>query len=465
MRFIIVSVFALGSPRREREGTTTQARNSSMLRAAHLNSIRRMQTFASGERFLEANVELLRTRKEGLERAYTSFEHEHFEICAYHVREGEQEANEQLLADTEEVYFAVKAKLETRINELEPSHAASNQPGPAVVKVRLSDLETDKLPSFDGEYANWPAFKDAFLTDVDDNAELSNVQKLRRLQTAVKGGTAEQALGVWAVRAENYPLAWERLCAVYGDDYRAIQAHIKLLFGVPFSPRVSLTNMRAMANTLASSRRQLFMLSGGEQVADLILLFMMEDRLDPATREAWNMYRSAGTKPTIELFSQFLECKCNSLQGTEPELKRPKLDVVQSQAKPRLSSVPATASRDAGNNPFRRPWACRLCRGEHPLFRCAEFLAMDVSRRNETVVKFQICPNCLKSGHSVNQCQQQRSCPKCPGRQMHNSELCPSVERERAQRRSVLFCGNIEHPGAMTVGETARATRETQMNN
>lgn len=87
--------------------------------------------------------------------------------------------------------------------------------------IKVETTQPPQLGTFSGNPAEWPAFRDLFLSDVDSRA-IDPVAKLRYLQQACKGKAA-MTLGPWRPTAENYKPAWEMLVKAYDDSYHVIQ--------------------------------------------------------------------------------------------------------------------------------------------------------------------------------------------------------------------------------------------------
>lgn len=73
-----------------------------------------------------------------------------------------------------------------------------------------SILPQTKLPIFDGTLKNWISFRDTFVSLVQNNESLSNLQKFYYLRGLLKDYAARtiQSLGV---SEENYKLVWQSL--------------------------------------------------------------------------------------------------------------------------------------------------------------------------------------------------------------------------------------------------------------
>lgn len=416
------------------------------MRDVHLNAMYRAVRFVDSDELAGSDIETLRAKLDRLEESWKKFESEINWIMG-RVSAEEQENEEQCLIHGEGQYIRARAAMRSKISEIEKRDVCA--PAAQVVRVQLADLEAaDKLPDFDGDETQWAAFRDAFITDVDQNPNLSDIKKLRKLLGAVKGA-AERSLGPWAVRPENYKLAWKKLCSDFDDDYRAIRAHIKQLFALPFSTQVNLPNIRLMIDTLSTVKRQLQMLTGEGDVSEYMMIYMMEDRLDAATRDAWNYHRTVHTRPSLDDFIEFLGRKANSFIDYEPPFKRSRAEPPRNEAnrnKPSTSrGFTASSQREtAGANSFnRKRLSCRFCRGDHMLYHCKDFFALTLEKRKEFITKSQLCENCFRFGHANKACWSD-GCPKCSGNPKHNSRLCPLVEKERPQNRSVFICGSGE---------------------
>lgn len=66
------------------------------------------------------------------------------------------------------------------------------------------------LPTFDGEFREWPAFRDKFATLVDTRSNLSNIEKMYYLISCLKSVAAETVLGI-PVSSDNYQLVMSTL--------------------------------------------------------------------------------------------------------------------------------------------------------------------------------------------------------------------------------------------------------------
>lgn len=137
-------------------------------------------------------------------------------------------------------FYALAGKIEKIIN---PSIAsvnadASGNSTPSHMSAmtgctkRRVKLPAASLPKFDGRYENWLSFKNSFLAMIDTQTDLSDVEKLQYLKSALTGNAANK-LKILAIEGSNYEKAWELLKRSYEVKRILISRHISLLLNLP----------------------------------------------------------------------------------------------------------------------------------------------------------------------------------------------------------------------------------------
>lgn len=390
---------------------------------ALMASIQRMQIALQDEAAQALSQIQLQVRIQLLENTLNEFKLE-FNHWADELRPAETNEHDELRAVAETLYVNVMAELKTLLQRYDPTEesvrAVTPRSEPGVVRVHLADLTAAPALSFDGNFAQWAAFKDAFMEDVH-HADMSNTRRLRRLQGAVKGGAA-RALGTWPVRGESYEAAWNHLCSIYDNDFQSIRAHLQSIFELPAMPQPTYTGIRMLLDTVIDSRRQLLMLVDKTELGDYLLMHLLEERLDPKTKDQWEMNRPSDVRSTLADLLMYMERRASALAAgpNGAATKRPRRE---EKAAGERDKAPRTENL---NRPVSRHLPCRVCRGDHPLFKCPEFLALSMDSRMQHVNRFNLCQNCLKSGHLPANCYS-GPCTRCPGRPRHNSVLCPRL--------------------------------------
>ena len=83
-------------------------------------------------------------------------------------------------------------------------------------------------------------------------------------------------------------------------------------------------------------------------------------------------------------------------------------------------------------------YRCRVCRGIHPLRKCARFLKLSAEKRLRAVLINKYCANCLAHEHSTGDCRSGDRCKKCDRSHhtlLHMHEQVSSLSRSRARSR------------------------------
>ena len=120
--------------------------------------------------------------------------------------------DEGQMMDVEEEFSAFKINAENELLILKQFLAKFN-PTADHVSVTSTTGRNMKLPKltikpFDGNPLNWKTFQDTFLCTIDNNMDLSDVEKMSYLLNLVQGD-AEQTLKGFALTNDSYKIALE----------------------------------------------------------------------------------------------------------------------------------------------------------------------------------------------------------------------------------------------------------------
>lgn len=86
------------------------------------------------------------------------------------------------------------------------------------------------LPTYTGDYASWPAFRDLFTSLVIDNQALAPINRLHYLKSCISGEPLELISGLPMIGASFYA-AWGQLCDRYENKRLIISSYLDRLFG------------------------------------------------------------------------------------------------------------------------------------------------------------------------------------------------------------------------------------------
>lgn len=133
------------------------------------------------------------------------------------VRENEDESQqmeriemeeEEEEAAFEDSYFKIVSSAKRRLgqfSQLIDSTTVTVKEAATMLKTSVK-LPTITLPTFNGQYSQWMQFKDAFLSLIDNNPTLSEIQKLQYLRGTLKNEALQFIEGL-ETTAENYSTA------------------------------------------------------------------------------------------------------------------------------------------------------------------------------------------------------------------------------------------------------------------
>ncbi|XP_046480981.1 uncharacterized protein [Neodiprion pinetum] len=91
------------------------------------------------------------------------------------------------------------------------------------------------LPTFSDKYSEWKSFSDLFLSLVGNREDISKVEKLVRLKTALKDEAASLLSNV-SVAEDNYAPAWRTLIERYENRRLLASSHLNRLLGLTSLP-------------------------------------------------------------------------------------------------------------------------------------------------------------------------------------------------------------------------------------
>lgn len=352
---------------------------------------------------------------------------------------------------------AAKTALIDRINHLAsganyvsgPSDQQAMQSGvianghPQIFRIEFDPtqmMHSVKLPEFDGNPAKWKEFKSTFETKVHNNHKMHNIDKFLKLKQCVVGSAAA-TLGNWLITEESYQKAWQKLCNVFDNDYLIMRAHLNDIFGIKQMQHATHANLRHLADTVSNATQQLQILEAN--TAELMLIHLMESKLDSESRAKWDMDRNPNIIPTLDEFFGFLDTRSKMLLNQESQFgSDSNMNAQKHTANTRFQPYdryqrPNVQLRAKNSNPFARSSninqrfaqkprlpPCVLCQEDHGLFRCARFLILSLALRLAKVEQFNLCKACL-GRHNISTCRFNIPCKHCKDGSVHNSTLCP----------------------------------------
>lgn len=194
-----------------------------------------------------------------------------------------------------DILIKLRGKLSDRIEALNMQsnmHNTSIPSQPLRIEVQQTDA-AGNIPNtwgtFNGDYAKWKSFRDRWVASMHDNSKVATIVKFQNLKAACVDA-AEGALGEWDLTNENYPKAWERLQAIYEDDYMQVQEFMRKLDDLPHMQSSSSKSIRDIIDTV---HKHIHGIKRYINVDDKhpYVVFAIIERMDTDTYRAWEKHR------------------------------------------------------------------------------------------------------------------------------------------------------------------------------
>ncbi|XP_047504423.1 uncharacterized protein LOC125049318 [Pieris napi] len=305
-----------------------------------------------------------------------------------------------------------------------PSSALSHRSGGSCDHYAIK-LPTIKLPTFDGNYLKWLEFRDTFESMINQNDSISEINKFHYLRSSLEGGATVVIKSI-EFTSKNYSLAWNLLCERYDNKNILINNHIKALFSMDPLFRESHKAIRYLIDTFLKNLRALENLDQPTDKWDVLICFIICSKLDSVTCRKWEEHKNTlPNLPSLADMILFLRNRAdiletmsaNSTERSKPEPKVVRSSDNKSAFLPRSSKSFVSSSSSKRKNIHN----CPMCKHQHSIVHCNVFKDLPLKVRLDEVVKLNLCSNCLRRGHVVEDCRLQSTCRECGKR--HNTLL------------------------------------------
>lgn len=179
-------------------------------------------------------------------------------------------------------------------------HTNTNITVNAKPRIKLPEAS---LPNFDGRYENWLSFKNTFLAMIDIRTDLSDVEKLQYLRSALSGEAANK-IKILAIEGANYAKAWELLKRAYEVKRILISRHLSSLINLPVLEKETTDGLSRLADDAQQHVASLAAL--GVSVGSEILVNLLESKLPKNTAERWEESLSRDEFPKIDELYEYV---------------------------------------------------------------------------------------------------------------------------------------------------------------
>lgn len=331
----------------------------------------------------------------------------------------------KLLVDFDSIYFQVVGiKLSIDSTEVKAENSIrgsteslhTSQPASNVKLPRIN------LPNFDGKLKNWVTYYDLFKTMIHVNISLSPIEKFQYLVSTLSGEPLTLVKHL-PLTADNYQVAFDTLVERYQNERVLATSYWQALCNAQkLSNSNSPQPLRDLLNVFTENLSALGQFSDID-LFDFTLFNWLLQKIDPATRERFELQFSSEEFPTYKQLHSFLSAQCRALESSSLSSSTSSSATTSGHGSTKHSSRSEgkksqtfLSTSDTSTKQF-----CFYCKGNHPYSGCRDFLNLDPHKRFEAAKSARVCLNCFGSSHSVKQCSSNRSCKHCAHR--HHSLL------------------------------------------
>ena len=159
------------------------------------------------------------------------------------------------------------------------SNAGNGNESVASSNQRRLKLPQAELPTFGGKVEEWPSFRDTFDMMVNKRDDITNVERLQYLKSALKD-EALRKIQVFAITEENFQHAWDLVQKSYEDKRTLISRHLSLLLRLPIQESESYKGLMTLANKSQQHLQSLASL--GVNVGQEMVVAIIEEKLHKA---------------------------------------------------------------------------------------------------------------------------------------------------------------------------------------
>lgn len=344
-----------------------------------------------------------------------------------------QQEYERAFKQLDEITVQICTRLEKISNEAEVKVQPLQLPENLVLNTTNKSnlkLKPINIPTFSGDYKKWISFRSMFDSLIHKSKEFSKLQKLHYLKDSLDG-EAERMVSQFDITEESYDAAYEAITERFHNEVILVDTHIISILSQPNLTTESSHGLKELFDVTVENLRALNSLKINTDTWDPMLLLLLVQKLDSATRRLWEQKLQPKVRPTLKEFLEFLGTRFHALccqQNFTFSLESSSNATQQSNKrsfssgnhryesddfKPRFqeTNFPPRVHQSFHSSARR---ACPICSSEnHSIFSCEKFRGADQRIRMEMVNRARLCQRCLRNHQS--ECNQREGCRVCNG--------------------------------------------------
>lgn len=317
---------------------------------------------------------------------------------------------EELLEQLQELHAATHRNIKSK-------DSSFNNSAMEDLIVVLSRSLIQELPEFYGDEFHWAYFEAVFDSTTKDG-KFTEEQNVARLRKAIKGNAKEFVHDQLMFSTKASEII-DTLRSKYGDTSVILTRRLNELISHAAVTKVNDVMLPILANKVRIFVATAKSLKKEDDLNQDYALNLIADKFRNTTYYTqWKRKKLANPALNLEDLGEFLQDKVREMP---PDLKL---------------GVPSSAGYDKSRDPRKqkarlmlhsetsKQHQCLKCGESHPMWRCPDFIAMNLDEKWNFVRSKRICRCCLSSAdHHQNQCPWKKQCGVSGCKGMHNRVL------------------------------------------
>lgn len=269
--------------------------------------LKRIQVASQGPQ--AADKHYLQLQMKMLDSAYGEYSDLQNRVYDLHTSDEVRGVEEMRFIEFEEMYGALYVQLTKKIeatvkNETQPVVVSPVHNQPLVPPLKAP------LPTFDGNFENWFAFKSMFqnvMARYDNEPPAIKLFHLRNSLVGAAAGVIDQDI----INNNDYDAAWETLRERFEDKQVIVDKHIDAIFNLPVMTKESAVGLRKLVNTVSKNVDALKNLElPVDGLGEIMLLNVLVKKFDIETRKAWGLRQKDNELADFKSTMEFLKERC-----------------------------------------------------------------------------------------------------------------------------------------------------------
>lgn len=307
-------------------------------------------------------------------------------------------------------YFATIAMADSVLSESRSQVQLTGE----LVERRKSSVRLPKveLIKFNGDFRQWQTFIDLFNSLVHDRSDISEIEKFNYLIVSMTGEPLQLVKAI-PLSGANYAIAYDTLVKRFSNKRLMATNYWHAIKSQPPMRGEDAKELRKLINVFAENLAVLQNLGLETSHWNFILVDLILEKLDNATRKRFELQVKGSEIPEFEMVRKFLEQQCSALEAIAAT-KDLKVNV-QPVSITVKSAKPTRIQNHTSAFAVQERKICIVCNQDHSLTQCDKFLKLSPVNRHAKAKELQLCVNCL-GFHFIKNCRSKFACKSCKKR-------------------------------------------------